>query len=93
MLWVFGTDSLVLTSRLGFVLVVALLGALAGVLLLDLPLWTFGALTGATVVSCRIGVLIALRFVSEHSRELQPTVPELQTVNGKTRRNADTEGR
>jgi hypothetical protein len=54
--WLLGTESAVLAVRLAFALLVAVLAALAGVLILDLPFWTFGALAGAIVVTFRIGI-------------------------------------
>lgn len=49
-----------LAVRLTLVLLVAVLAALAGVLILDLPFWTFGALVGAIAVTFRIGTPLAL---------------------------------
>jgi hypothetical protein len=57
--WLLGTESAVLAVRLTFVLLLAVLAALAGVLILDLPFWTFGALAGAIVVTFRIGIPLA----------------------------------
>jgi len=53
----------VLAVQLAFLLLVAALTALAGVLILDLPLWTLGALAGAIAVTFRIAVPIVLHFV------------------------------
>ncbi len=70
--WLLGTKSAVLAVQLAFLLLVAALTALAGVLILDLPLWTLGALGGAIAVTFRIGVPLASyieKGLTAYSRE------------------------
>ena len=61
--WLIGAENEALAVRLGFVLVVALLGGLAAVLLVELPLFIFGILAAAMGVSFRIAVPVVLHFV------------------------------
>jgi hypothetical protein len=82
--WIVGTENVILAVRLGFVLMVALLAALGGALLIREPLWMFGILAGAMVVSFRIAVPIVLHFIPVPPLDWQATTTERREVQGLT---------
>ena len=60
---IFGTHDPILAVRISFVFLVALLGAVIGVVLLRLPLWTLGILALGLLATFRVGVPLGLYVV------------------------------